>query len=627
MVLCLLEGQSSHRSSMSAGKTLTSFCLLLQTCTTLRDFTTTRSVFRKFAHALLCRCRPLPLPGFQRIADLSTDQLMRSVNKATRFEDAWRRRAPRPMRTEPDGAWCKVVSSPENEEIDWLSPITSSYMLCATKSGKVVCWDVASDSSIAEWNPGQKWELWKCRVEFDERAVYFTMAKLLSDPKQLDDDRVMDFILMRLSFPEAGVQSPPSFSSISSFKTTGVVMNVFLLDPGRRILAMFVWVSGPNTIGLYTLLDWDTTSYVYVDTGIECLPTSNWSCILHNDEIVIHSEELDAAHQHFYPIDLLQQHERVLSPQFPVPAISARISPARTQTRKFIYPPLAQTTNDSESSPFIDQDGSTTAQLGSDTSRPTSSSSASSTPSAQHSLANATPSTSTGTISAPGPFASPPWYPESAHFVRQWWPTLPGGVPKVSCTVILLADHDPITHHTRFAFAQHYFTVPFDLPEANTNGEDTHASGTDVTYDPHMMTMWYVNTTHEVVYVQDSIDDEAGEAHEQDRSRPLVAVDFGHAVWVEYCQAGVDRSSDLAPENVVPEPKCLKFVTFPPTTDDGPTGSHSRERTTPSTDAVKTLEVPDELDLDTIETINIDQSQGAVILSSTDGKIFFLFFA
>lgn len=101
-----------------------------------------------------------------------------------------------------------------------MSPITSSYTLCATKSSRVICWDVARDVCLAEWDPrtlsaqrgicdrvskdshkverrkskedgddnddGQedvdaekKWELWKCRVEFDERAVYFTMARVL----------------------------------------------------------------------------------------------------------------------------------------------------------------------------------------------------------------------------------------------------------------------------------------------------------------------------------------------------------------------------------------------------------------------------------------------------------------
>lgn len=82
--------------------------------------------------------------------------------------------SPYPART-----WYKVVSAPPDEEVDWLSPITSSYTLCATKSGKVVCWDVQSDSCLAEWNPGERWELWKCRVEFEERTVYFTMAKIL----------------------------------------------------------------------------------------------------------------------------------------------------------------------------------------------------------------------------------------------------------------------------------------------------------------------------------------------------------------------------------------------------------------------------------------------------------------
>ena len=39
---------------------------------------------------------------------------------------------------------------------------------------------------------------------------------------------------------------------------------------------------------------------------------------------------------------------------------------------------------------------------------------------------------------------------------------------------------------------------------------------------------------------------------------------------------------------------------------------------------VQTLEVPEELCLDAVETINIDQSQGAIIISVRDGKIFIL---
>lgn len=98
---------------------------------------------------------------------------------------------------------------------------------------------------------------------------------------RLDDDRVMNFVLMQLTFPDDppldsdGRKSPklaiPEFSQITSFNTSGVVMNVFLLDPPRKLLACFVWVSQPNTIGLYTLLDWETQEYSFIDTGIECV--------------------------------------------------------------------------------------------------------------------------------------------------------------------------------------------------------------------------------------------------------------------------------------------------------------------------------------------------------------------
>ena len=73
---------------------------------------------------------------------------------------------------------------------------------------------------------------------------------------------------MKLEFPEEG---EPMFAELAFFKTTGVVMNVFLLDPSSRLLSAFVWVSGSNTIGLYALLDWEKEEYVFIDTGIECV--------------------------------------------------------------------------------------------------------------------------------------------------------------------------------------------------------------------------------------------------------------------------------------------------------------------------------------------------------------------
>jgi len=90
-----------------------------------------------------------------------------------------------------------------------------------------------------------------------------------------DDDRVMEFVLMRLTFSDgpSGESSPqpPIFSHVTEFRTTGVVMNVFLLDPSERLLSAFIWVSTSNTIGLYALPDWDKREYVFIDTGIECV--------------------------------------------------------------------------------------------------------------------------------------------------------------------------------------------------------------------------------------------------------------------------------------------------------------------------------------------------------------------
>lgn len=184
-----------------------------------------------------------------------------------------------------------------------------------------------------------------------------------------------------------------------------------------------------------------------------------------------------------------------------------------------------------------------------------------------------------------------------------------------------MAAHDQETHQTRYAFAQHYFKVPFntrdfsEIAEASslTNGKVPVNSDMDP-LDAHMMKMWYVSTPFEVVSVNDGTDDEVPE-----RLRPLVAVDFGHATWVEYRSSEADRATGTSE---LSEAKCLRFVTFPPMgmgmdvpVDEGMTEG-----------VVRTLELPDDLDLNYIETINIDQSQGAVILSSQEGKIFFLFY-
>ena len=144
---------------------------------------------------------------------------------------------------------------------------------------------------------GQCISLWRsyCQVLKCQFLQFFFLLLSLTNVShsRMNDERVMEFILMRLSFPEderttrtngcgtgdalesslkaCDLAASPVFSEITTFKTTGVVMNVFLLDPPGRLLASFIWVSWHNTIGLHVLLDWDTQEYVYIDTGIECV--------------------------------------------------------------------------------------------------------------------------------------------------------------------------------------------------------------------------------------------------------------------------------------------------------------------------------------------------------------------
>ncbi|RDB20732.1 hypothetical protein Hypma_012244 [Hypsizygus marmoreus] len=651
------------------------------TCKSLYDFSITRPVYRKLATDVLRRCRALPLKGFQRITDLSTEQLIRSVNKANRYERAWRRRGPYPISTGPysginphsnymdvskdappnlAGAhkWYKVVSAPPKEEVDWLSPITSSYTLCATKSGKVVCWDVQTDTCLAEWNPGERWELWKCRVEFEEKTVFFTMAKIVNG--SYDDGRIMEFVLMRLKFSDSpsgeSSSTPPVFSHVTDFKTAGVVMNVFLLDPIARLLSAFVWVSSTNTIGLYALPDWDQLEYVFIDTGIECVHSSNWSCILHERNIVIHCEESDGAYQYFYPLHLLQPFAKRLASKNDIPTISYAVSPAKTLSRKFTFPLLTEP-------PRLPVAENSLAPLGAENGLIAETASASAAPAVTAPAAQLQPPP-TNQAPNPNPFPSTTWSPDSAHFVRQWWPSLPG-IPRVSCTVVLLSSHDLETHHNRFILAQHYFRVPLnhseyiqspevsELPHrligahhplnkpdraidtsdinvnerrsSSGNGRATveeledAARGEDIK-DDALMHLWYVSTPFEVVCVSDS-PDEDDDGFMTERPRPLVAVDFGHAVWIEYA----DNEEDVAsPRSADTDAKWLRFVTFPPFGEDMDRLDEEGKPWMRSGGEVRTLDIPDELDLDAVETINIDQSQGAIILSVRDGKIFIL---
>ncbi|KAJ3475159.1 hypothetical protein NLI96_g12021 [Meripilus lineatus] len=143
--------------------------------------------------------------------------------------------------------------------------------------------------------------------------------------------------------------------------------------------------------------------------------------------------------------------------------------------------------------------------------------------------------------------------------------------------------------------------------------------------DEALLRIWYVSTPFEVVCVLDGVEEETEDgAQPVERPRPLMAVDFGHAVWVEYVDGGqIGSDAEEEPSDA----KRLRFVSFPPITmvhDEDRQDSIRKVKSRETEGVVRTLEIPDELELDSVETINIDQSQGAIIISVREGKIFIL---
>ena len=382
---------------------------------------------------------------------------------------------------------------------------------------------------------------------------------------------------------------------------------------------------------------------------------------------MIHSEDCDIAYQYFYPIEVLRRFSTpyTMDPSA-IPTISQRISPISTMSASFLFPSHARPASRASYADAVEEMDGDDAEA-------------------------QAPPVQAGTVEAGvqagdngdsvtatdnNPFPYPRWYPESAHFVRQWWPTMPS-VPRLSCTVVLLADHDEEDDpRTRYVLAQHYFKVPLvERDEAEQISEEAAKIATDVLRGPvsvspdrcperyglqalslgtsvsssttsasgepawpvpsphtvrpapgcesSMMRLWYVSEPFEVVCVLDGPEEEEidGDDTPQERPRPLMAVDFGHAVWIEYTYP-LDEQRDE---------KRLRFVTFPPVTADRDSAAYASpgdaglgSSTGSLGGVVCTLETPEDLCLDSVETINIDQSQGAIIISVRDGKIFIL---
>ncbi|EIN06615.1 hypothetical protein PUNSTDRAFT_121768 [Punctularia strigosozonata HHB-11173 SS5] len=653
---------------------------LQQTCQSLYSFAITRPVYRHLAHALLSRCRPLPVDGFTSIINFTREELRAAVNRAALIEHGWTFAAPRPSRLHPfvgppEKSWYKVLEAPEAHGIDWLSPITPRYNMYATPHGNVYCWDVEHDRCVAQWQPEVKWSLWKCRVEFDMRSVFFVMARVVRGDG--DEPGLMEFMTMSLVFPappDSSSEDPaPEFRELNKFLTSGYVLNLFLLDPLSRLLAAFIWLPEVKSMGLYVLFDWEQPEYVFVNTGIECTQDAlamspNWSCILSGDRMVMHVEDTSAVTQYVYTLPTLREHVQSVPSAFShAPKISTTLAPIFSMRKRLHYLPLPR--EPTLSAPAT-SGGAVLTQTESGnltvTHSPFATDRAASSVHAVHQPAvitlvpdpdagwvmQITAATPTTPVPPPtpapvlthhqvtdqgqaltamvpsyaNPFPPDIWSTESAHFVRQWWPTLPG-VPRLSCTVLLLATHDPVTHTNQYTLAQHYFEVPMeDPPKADALRHARKGGGER--FDPGEVYeceggiwVWYLREPFELVCIQDDL----GPEEELDvfaRTRPLIAVDFCHAAWVEYVDPPPILPEGADPDMPVPEDerKRLRMVTFPPVGHEGEWGGRKED----ARGTVKTLEVPDELDLSTVETINLDQSQGSVILSTRGGRIFIL---
>ncbi|KAH8110519.1 hypothetical protein DFH11DRAFT_1708782 [Phellopilus nigrolimitatus] len=577
---------------------------LEKVCRSLRDFARSRSIWLKLAANMLDMCQPLPVNGFQRIWELNTPALSELVRHGRRLQHSWAKRSPKLI------VPYKTIAAPKDEDIVWLSPITSKYTLCCTKGGKVMCWDVVKGECVAEWHSGADWEIWKCRVEFEERIVYFAMAKRVLTGNGTDCQ------LMALSFPsevDGNLPSKPSFSQLSFFYFPGHVISVYLLDPLRRLLSAYIWIESTNTLGLYVLMDWAVPVYVFLNTGIPCDPLREWSCIGYDPEnVVIHAEELqeeeeDRGFQFFYPYSFLQSLGSLHPPTSMRPSL---VPPPRA-----IVHPFKRNHH-----PF-------------------------------------------------GRYAS-----QSAHFVRQWWPTLPHaeGIRRRSCTIILLTkrvpdpdpddpaelppDQPPPGTHL-FTIAQHYFSVPLRTEQlrwwyvrepfeivcfphvlpggapafvqenaavmedpaigafAELAAADVYAgTGVDagVTGNADVPAADTANVANDAPAPEHGPDAQPEDEFIEDGDGvhviPLIAVDFGCAVWLEYVHFGSDD-------------KRLRFVTFPPV--DADRTAEGFGYLSNDTD-VRTLDVPPEIDLSKVCHIGIDQAQGTIILGLCTGFVYIM---
>lgn len=235
---------------------------------------------------------------------------------------------------------------------------------------------------------------------------------------------------------------------------------------------------------------------------------------------------------------------------------------------------------------------------------------------------------------SPWRYDVPMWFPDSVHYVRQWWPALPGIPSLCNAVTLLLSDEDQSP--LRYVITQHYFEAGLPVSNARiANDEsDTPAYGTPED-DERKLAMTYVSRPFAISFTStSSTNEQQVEADDDDITEvPLIATDFGHAVWLEdvYTQQPVKVPLVDQVEGVQQDreetiyrylEKRLRFVTFPPISSMWASADSAK-----STElSPHTLPTPKGLKLEEVNNICLDQSQGTVTLSVKDGKIYILYY-
>lgn len=226
--------------------------------------------------------------------------------------------------------------------------------------------------------------------------------------------------------------------------------------------------------------------------------------------------------------------------------------------------------------------------------------------------------TSTLSVSlVPWLYTPPDWYPDSVHYVRQWWPTLPG-VPAM-CNAVTLVLREDILHSPRYVLRQHYFYAGLSEPKSQDTRESKNTKLEDAAQGSQKLAMSYVDPPFCVACTRSTRNDPTGDDDDDDDDStevPLIATDFGHAVWIEHIPHPDGVSEHLGYWGMR-----LQFVTFPPVSS-----MWAQPEETPTRLTVQTLDVPVELNLYDVNNICLDQAQGTVTLSVKEGKIFVLYY-